>query len=152
MCQNLQVPLTSNVKVDTYLDHYCEVTLGSHKYAFDFDHFKRIAFPAGVPSIILDALLYLTGAYHNKTLETMCKDALKMLYERAKPQKVRQPRKVVVPPYKDVPEPLYSKESSDSDDDDPAVIHNFSRQIAEIQRKISKRSYLCFEAAYKTLS
>ena len=71
--QNVMLSLTENQKVDSWLTQYVEVIRkGTNSQTIDIETFKRIAWPAGMPYIVLDLIIYLTGGQSNATLEDLC--------------------------------------------------------------------------------
>lgn len=81
---NKNVPITNNKVIDTYLTHYCEKTNNLDNFCINFTLFKKICFPAGVPFITLDLIIYLTAG-KNKEVIDLCTNTLKLLYERVPP-------------------------------------------------------------------
>lgn len=116
-----KLPLTNNPKIDEFLGSYIEGTAQSLNAGLDINAFKSIAFPQGMPSIVVDLLSYITGQD--------CAKVCKLLYQRVPPQIIQLKRfkattasmvqkvelvmtgrlkkigvRKLVPPLKDVPE------------------------------------------------
>ena len=51
--------------------------------------FKKISFKVGMPAIILDFVLYITGGLLKPDLEELCQKAIRTFYERVPPKIVK---------------------------------------------------------------
>lgn len=81
--------MTDSTKLDTYLTQYCEQTRETENINIDVNLFKLISFQTGVPLIIVDLAMYLTGGINNKQIGELVVKALTLLYDRVPPVHIK---------------------------------------------------------------